>query len=136
MHTHLGVLGVTGFLMQDLSANPLDYVEGGRYNDRRVEISSSLDGTNPDLAAFSRRGRQDDRHDRHQRHLASPGAQLDYYQAVIDKMGRADRRSVRAAVRHAAGGSRPERHVVFGRWHWQDGDAGRRFRTASTVSRC
>ena len=30
MHTHLGVLGVTGFLMSDLAANPLDYVEGGR----------------------------------------------------------------------------------------------------------
>jgi hypothetical protein len=29
MHTHLGVLGVTGFLMRDTSANPLDYVEGG-----------------------------------------------------------------------------------------------------------
>ena len=29
VHSHLGVLGVTGFLMKDLSANPLDYVEGG-----------------------------------------------------------------------------------------------------------
>ncbi len=29
MHAHLGVLGVTGFLMQNLAANPLDYVEGG-----------------------------------------------------------------------------------------------------------
>jgi feruloyl esterase len=28
MHAHPGVLGVTGFLMRDLSANPLDYVEG------------------------------------------------------------------------------------------------------------
>ena len=25
--------------------------------------------------------------------LASPGAQLDYYQSVLDRMGRADRRS-------------------------------------------
>ena len=30
-----GVLGVTGFLMQDLAANPLDYVEGGALNARR-----------------------------------------------------------------------------------------------------
>ena len=30
MHRHLGVLGVTGFLMRDPAANPLDYVEGGR----------------------------------------------------------------------------------------------------------
>ena len=90
MHTHLGVLGVTGFLMQDLNANPLDYVEGGRYNDRRVEISSSLDGTNPDLAAFARRGGRMIVTIGTNDTLASPGAQLDYYQAVIDKMGRAN----------------------------------------------
>ena len=35
MHSHLGVLGVTGFLMQDVKANPLDYVEGGPLNERR-----------------------------------------------------------------------------------------------------
>ena len=37
MHSHLGVLGVTGFLMRDLTANPLDYVEGGPLNARREE---------------------------------------------------------------------------------------------------
>ena len=31
--------------------------------------------------------------------LASPGAQLDYYQSVIDKMGRTHGRSLRAALR-------------------------------------
>ena len=31
MHSHLGALGVTGFLMQNLKANPLDYVEGGAF---------------------------------------------------------------------------------------------------------
>ena len=36
VHTHLGIAGVTGFLFQDLAANPLDYVEGGMLNDRRV----------------------------------------------------------------------------------------------------
>jgi feruloyl esterase len=88
MHTHLGVLGVTGFLMRNLAANPLDYVEGGPLNARRQQLSEWLDSTNPDLSAFYRRGGKmivtigtDDT-------LASPGAQLDYYQAVLDKMGR------------------------------------------------
>src|SRR5688572_3344044 len=49
MHSHLGVLGVTGFLMKNLAANPLDYVEGGALNARRMEISRVLDSTNPDL---------------------------------------------------------------------------------------
>ena len=88
MHSHLGVLGVTGFLMKDVKANPLDYVEGGPLNERRKELSAILDSTNPDLGAFARRGGKlivaigtNDT-------LASPGAQLDYYQSVIDKMGR------------------------------------------------
>jgi feruloyl esterase len=89
MHSHLGVLGVTGFLMKDVHANPLDYVEGGAFNERRRALSEILDSTNPDLGAFARRGGKlivaigtNDT-------LASPGAQLDYYQAVVDKMGRA-----------------------------------------------
>ncbi len=88
MHTQLGVLGVTGFIMQNLKANPLDYVEGGAFDARRREISRSLDSTNPDLNAFFKRGGKlivaigtNDT-------LASPGAQLDYYQSVIKKMGR------------------------------------------------
>src|SRR5678815_4280197 len=88
MHSHLGVLGVTGFLMKNLSANPLDYVEGGAFRDRRAELSAILDGTNPDLSAFQKRGGRlivtigtNDT-------LASPGAQLDYFQSVVDKMGR------------------------------------------------
>jgi hypothetical protein len=87
-HGHLGVLGVTGFLMRDLSANPLDYEEGGRLNRRREELSAVLDATDPDLRRFARRGGKmivtigtDDT-------LASPGAQLDYYQAVLDTLGR------------------------------------------------
>jgi feruloyl esterase len=89
MHTHLGALGVTGFLMRDPAANPLDYVEGGKWNARRVELSAILDSTNPDLSAYQKRGGKlivvigtNDT-------LASPGAQLDYYQSVLDKMGRA-----------------------------------------------
>jgi pimeloyl-ACP methyl ester carboxylesterase len=87
-HRHLGVLGVTGFLMKNPDANPLDYVEGGSLEARRRELSEWLDSTNPDLSRFARRGGKiivtvgtDDT-------LASPGAQLDYYQAVIDRMGR------------------------------------------------
>jgi feruloyl esterase len=89
LHSHLGVLGVTGFLFRDLNANPLDYVEGGLLNARREQLSKILDSTDPDLGAFSQRGGKllvvigtNDT-------LASPGSQLDYYQAVIDKLGQA-----------------------------------------------
>ena len=89
MHSHLGVLGVTGFLMKDLVANPLDYMEGGRWNARREELSQWLDSTNPDLSAFARRGGRMIVAIGTNDTLASPGAQLDYYQSVIDTMGRA-----------------------------------------------
>jgi feruloyl esterase len=89
VHSHLGVLGVTGFLMRDVGANPLDYLEGGPLNKRRVELSAILDSTNPDLSAYRKRGGKlivaigtNDT-------LASPGAQLAYFQSVLDKMGRA-----------------------------------------------
>ena len=88
VHSHLGVLGVTGFLMKNVAANPLDYVEGGALNARRVEISRVLDSTNPDLGAFEKRGGKMIVTIGTNDTLASPGAQLDYYQAVLDKMGR------------------------------------------------
>jgi feruloyl esterase len=88
MHSHLGVLGVTGFLMKNLSANPLDYVEGGAFNRRREELSAILDGTNPDLSAFQKRGGKMIVTIGTNDTLASPGAQLDYYQSVLDRMGR------------------------------------------------
>jgi feruloyl esterase len=87
-HSHLGILGVTGFLMKNTSANPLDYVEGGPLNARREEISAWLDGTNPDLSAFARRGGKMIVAIGTNDTLASPGSQLDYYQSVLDKMGR------------------------------------------------
>jgi len=87
-HSHLGILGVTGFLMKNTSANPLDYVEGGALNARREEISAWLDATNPDLSAFARRGGKMVVAIGTNDTLASPGAQLDYYQSVLDKMGR------------------------------------------------
>jgi pimeloyl-ACP methyl ester carboxylesterase len=87
-HTHLGVAGVTGFLMKNPAANPLDYVEGGALNARREEISAWLDATNPDLSAFARRGGKMIVAIGTNDSLASPGAQLDYYQSVLDTMGR------------------------------------------------
>jgi hypothetical protein len=90
MHSHLGVLGVTGFLMKDTSANPLDYVEGGAFNRRREPLSRVLDATNPDLSAFHKRGGKMIVTIGTNDTLASPGAQLDYYQSVLDRMGRAN----------------------------------------------
>jgi feruloyl esterase len=87
-HSHLGVLGVTGFLMKDITANPLDYIEGGSFNKRREEISPWLDSTNPDLSAFAKRGGKVVAAIGTSDTLASPGAQIDYYQSVLDKMGR------------------------------------------------
>jgi feruloyl esterase len=75
--------------MRDPAANPLDYVEGGALNPRREEISQWLDSTNPNLSAFARRGGKMIVTIGTNDTLASPGAQLDYYQSVIDTMGRA-----------------------------------------------
>jgi feruloyl esterase len=117
MHTHLGVVGVTGILMRDLKANPLDYVEGGALNTRRVELSAVLDSTNPDLSAFQKRGGRlmvvigtNDT-------LASPGAQIAYFQSVIDRMGRA---AVDSFARFFV---LPQTdHVLNGRSYGVDGD--------------
>jgi len=88
LHSHLGIAGVTGFLMNDLSANPLDYVEGGKWNSRREELSRWLDADNPDLSAFYKRGGKMILTIGTNDTLASPGTQLDYYQSLLDKMGR------------------------------------------------
>src|SRR4029077_10302069 len=89
MHSHLGVLGVTGFLMKDVKANPLDYVEGGPLNERRRFLSEMLDSTSPDFSAFAARGGKMIVTIGTNDTLASPGAQLDYYQSLLDTMGRA-----------------------------------------------
>ena len=88
LFSHLGILGTTGFLMQDIKANSLDYVEDGPWTRRRQEISTWLDATNPDLSAFYKRGGKIIFTIGLMDNLASDGAQLDYYQALIDKMGR------------------------------------------------
>jgi len=87
LHTHLGVLGVTGFLMRDLGGNPLEFTEAA-FAARRRQVSEWLDATDADLSRFADRGGRmivtigtDDT-------LASPGAQLDYYQSLLDTMGR------------------------------------------------
>ena len=89
MHSHLGALGVTGFLMKDVTANPLDYVEGGKSaGPPGRAIPNGFYGTNPDLSAFQKRSGKSICRDRHHRALVSPASQLDYYQSVLDKMGR------------------------------------------------
>ncbi len=81
-----GTIGVTGFVMQDLAANPVDLDEK-KYRARLELVSQWLDSTNPDLSAFRKRGGKllvtmgtDDT-------TASSGEQLRYYQTVLDKMG-------------------------------------------------
>jgi feruloyl esterase len=90
MHSHLGVLGVTGFLMRrPADANPLDYVEGGPWNRRREQLSAWLDATNPDLTSFRQRGGKMIVAIGTNDTLASPGEQLDYYQSLVETMGQA-----------------------------------------------
>ena len=88
-YTWMGQLGVTGFLMKNLEANALDYTES-KYADRRRELSSILDSTNPDLSAFQKRGGKMIVAIGTNDTLAPPGAQLDYYKSVIDRMGRSN----------------------------------------------
>jgi feruloyl esterase len=129
MHSHLGVLGVTGFLMKNLAANPLDYVEGGALNRRRLELSAMLDSTNPDLSAFAKRGGRMIVTIGTNDTLASPGAQLDYYQSVLDRMGRATvDRFARLFVMPQAG------HGLSGTNYGQTGD-GRTIPTAPIPNR-
>jgi hypothetical protein len=117
MHSHLGVLGVTGFLMRNVKANPLDYIEGGPFQARSAQLSSWLDATDPNLIAFAERGGRmivaigtDDT-------LASPGAQLDYYQSLLDAMGQA------AVDRFARLYVLPQaNHGLIGRNHSLDGE--------------
>jgi feruloyl esterase len=75
--------------MQDVKANPLDYVEGGALNERRRFLSEILDSTSPDFSGFARRGGKMIVAIGTNDTLASPGSQIDFYQSVLDKMGRA-----------------------------------------------
>lgn len=73
--------------MQNPSANPLDYTEGTAMNERRKQISEWLDATNPDLSIFFKHGGKIILTVGTQDFIASSGAQLDYYQSLIDKLG-------------------------------------------------
>jgi hypothetical protein len=83
-----GTIGVSGFVMQDHDANPIE-IDEKKYRARLEQISGWLDSTDPDLGAFNKRGGKllvtvgtDDT-------TASSGEQLRYYQTVLDKMGQA-----------------------------------------------
>jgi len=83
-----GSLGLTGFLMGDPAANPLDYVEGETNIVRRQQLAAWFDSVNPDLSAFKKRGGKLIVAIGSADTLASPGSQLDYYQSVLELMGR------------------------------------------------
>lgn len=84
----LGSIGVNGIIMQDLDGNPLD-LDVRTTTARHEQIAEWLDSTAADLSAFRERGGKllvtvgtDDT-------IAPSGEQLNYYQSVIDTMGRA-----------------------------------------------
>jgi pimeloyl-ACP methyl ester carboxylesterase len=85
--TTLGTEGVTGIMMQNPAGNPLDYSDA-EHGARRAQVAAWLDSTQSDLGAFSSGGSKlivivgtDDT-------IAPSGEQLDYYQSLIDTMGR------------------------------------------------
>lgn len=85
--TTLGTEGVTGIMMQDTAGNPLDYSDD-QHGARRAQVAAWLDSTQSDLTAFASGGSKlivivgtDDT-------IAPSGEQLDYYQSLIDTMGR------------------------------------------------
>lgn len=115
MFTHLGILGVKGFLMQDLSANPLDYQEG-QWEERRQQLSQWLDSTDPDLSAFYERGGKIIFTIGAIDNIASSGAQMDYYQSLIDEMGQ-DKLDEFARLYVIPNGN----HILFGRSYAENG---------------
>jgi feruloyl esterase len=83
----LGSIGVNGFVMQDIEANPLDY-DVDEYRARREQVAAWLDTTNADLSRFRELGGRmiiaigtDDT-------IASSGEQLNYYRTLLEAMGR------------------------------------------------
>lgn len=76
-----------GFVMGDPNANPLDYTEGTG-NPARRQLAAWIDSVNPDLSAFARHGGKLIVTIGTSDTLASDGSQLDYYQSVLNKVGR------------------------------------------------
>jgi feruloyl esterase len=89
MFFHIGAPGALAGLMRDLNANPLDFTPSPEVRARHQELSAISDSTQPDLSAFHKRGGKMIVTIGTNDTLASTGAQLDYYQSVIDKMGQA-----------------------------------------------
>jgi hypothetical protein len=87
VHSSLGTLGVTGFMMKDVKANPLDYPGDVKLLARRKELSEWLDATNPDLRPFYKHGGKIIITVGTMDFIASSGAQIDYYQSLVDKIG-------------------------------------------------
>ena len=116
MFTHLGILGVKGFLMRDLTKNPLDYVEG-QWEERRQQLSQWLDSTDPDLSEFYKRGGKIIFTIGAIDNIASSGAQMDYYQALIDHMGQ-DELDEFARLYVVPNGN----HILFGRSYAENGN--------------
>lgn len=114
--THLGILGVKGFLMQDLSRNPLDYVEG-EWEERRQQLSKWLDSTDPDLSAFHKRGGKIIFTIGAIDNIASSGAQMDYYQSLIDEIGE-EQLDEFARLYVIPNGN----HILFGRSYSENGN--------------
>ncbi len=86
IHSHGAGVGVTGMLMRDLTANPLDYEES-KYKARRVQLSEWLDSTDPDFSAFYKLGGKMIVSIGAMDSTASSGAQLDFYKSVVNTMG-------------------------------------------------
>ena len=90
----------------------LDYTES-KYAERRRELSAILDSTNPDLSAFQKRGGKMIVAIGTNDTTAPPGEQLDYYQSVIDKMGRSNVDAFARLLRAAANGARTHRNELL-----------------------
>ena len=116
MFTHLGILGVKAFLMKDLSANPLDFEEGGQWEARRQQLSQWLDSTDPDLSEFYKRGGKIIFTIGAIDNIASSGAQMDYYQSLIDEMGQ-DKLDQFARLYVVPNGN----HILFGKSYTENG---------------
>ena len=83
----LGSPGLTGFLLKDLAANPLTYADSPAIEARQKLLSEWVDSYDPDLREFQRGGGKMIVAIGTNDTLASPGAQLDYYAALVKRMG-------------------------------------------------
>jgi len=86
-YSSIGSLGVTGFLLGDVAANPLTYKKTPALARRERQLSEWVDSTKADLSAFQRRGGKAIVAIGTNDTIASPGAQLDYYASLTRKMG-------------------------------------------------